>query len=266
MTANAMDSARQLCLDAGMSDHVPKPIEPDVLFQTLLKWVRPMPAATMVQAPQQSLAAVEDIPSIDGLDIAGGLRRVRGKKAFYATLLRRFAEDQNAAVAAIRTDLLQGQRSEAQRRAHTLKSLAASIGMQSISRQAEQLETHIRSGQDDDALQQPLQALERDLHAFLLELAHKLPPVAQLATPGDAPNAKALAVACGTLARLLAEDNLEAVDWLTDNEALLNAALGEAYFPIADAVRRFDCALALSLLRIAAQSQATTTSHFTGKP
>ena len=39
MTANAFDEARQVCLDAGMADHIGKPVDPDKLYETLLKWL-----------------------------------------------------------------------------------------------------------------------------------------------------------------------------------------------------------------------------------
>lgn len=39
MTANAFDDDRERCIEAGMNDHIGKPVDPDTLFQTLLKWL-----------------------------------------------------------------------------------------------------------------------------------------------------------------------------------------------------------------------------------
>jgi two-component system sensor histidine kinase/response regulator len=38
MTANAMAADRDRCLDAGMNDHIAKPIDPDQLFSVMLRW------------------------------------------------------------------------------------------------------------------------------------------------------------------------------------------------------------------------------------
>jgi len=39
MTANAFDDDRQACLAAGMNDHIGKPVDPEILYESLLKWL-----------------------------------------------------------------------------------------------------------------------------------------------------------------------------------------------------------------------------------
>jgi CheY-like chemotaxis protein/HPt (histidine-containing phosphotransfer) domain-containing protein len=263
MTANAMESDRQACLQAGMNDHLPKPIEPDQLFAMLLQWLRPA-ASVPASLPPSVTAPGVGLPVIDGLDVVTGLRLVRGKKDFYLSMLRKYATGQAGTVAAIRDDLQKGFYAEAQRRAHNLKSLSGSIAMVPVSRLATELEAQLRSGTNADALQPTLQALDARLGLFLQELIPQLAPVASATGANPMPAPELVRSVCNTLAALLEDDNLQAVAFLAEHAALLEQALGAHYAPMADAVRLFNCEQALLRLRNAAQSIGIAMSNDPG--
>ena len=78
MTANAMDSDREMCLQAGMVDHVAKPIDPDQMFATIKKWIkvrRPVAQEERATVKVEAAAApqaVAQVPEIEGVDLKMG--------------------------------------------------------------------------------------------------------------------------------------------------------------------------------------------------
>ncbi len=154
MTAHALVEERQRCLDAGMNDHVSKPIDPDVLFATMMRWAHAhhaegeaTPASEKDEAPPVKAPAVAGeliVPEIDGVDVVGGLKRVAGNKKLYRSLLTQFAEKQGDAAAQISEALKSGDASLAERIAHTVKGVAGNLGITAVQQSAASVEKAIR--------------------------------------------------------------------------------------------------------------------------
>ena len=147
MTAHALVEERQRCLEAGMNDHVTKPIDPDALFAALKRWAKPREQAAATPAPQKPAPVPSDVilPEIEGIDVEGGLKRVAGNKRLYRSLLEQFAQKQADAGVADRRRAAQ-RRITNWRAASPIRSkgVAGNLGIGSIQRAAEKIERGIR--------------------------------------------------------------------------------------------------------------------------
>jgi signal transduction histidine kinase/CheY-like chemotaxis protein len=145
MTANAMATDRENCLEAGMNDHIAKPIDPDQLFTTLARWVRPR--TQEAPKPQESVLSsgrAVVLPPVNGLDQEGALKRVAGNKELLRDLLAQFVAKEAGAAEEVSAALQSGDRQLAERLVHTVKGVAANIGIVSVSAAAAKLEKAIR--------------------------------------------------------------------------------------------------------------------------
>ncbi|HXJ92728.1 MAG TPA: response regulator [Terriglobia bacterium] len=198
MTAHALVEERQRCLDAGMNDHVSKPIDPDALFATLARWVkrRHAPAGEPPAKPSHGAEEVP-IPEIEGIDVAGGVKRVAGNRRLYRDLLTQFAAKQADAGTQISSALEGGDRQLAERLAHTVKGVAGNIGIKQVQAAAEKLEKAIRQGDSSmpTFLEEFGAVLGRQVQAMRQALgdgAHTAPEE-RVTTPFDAVAASAAA-------------------------------------------------------------------------
>ena len=128
LTSHATKGERAKCLAAGMDDYLTKPVDPDHLFATLVKWIEPgqrtieMPGIRPIE-PSPQLPA--DLP---GIDIEEGLKIIGGRRDMYFKLLIKFYDYHSGAINDMNNALHKSHLEEAYRLAHTLKGVAGNIG------------------------------------------------------------------------------------------------------------------------------------------
>ncbi len=192
MTANSFDADRAACMAAGMNDFVGKPVDPQKLFATLLKWLRE--AAGRRHRGRSSPAAdaaatVEHLPSLDavtGLNVAKGLMYVGGRMESYIRYLRDYVKLHGDDMAAFRKAAAAGDFVTAKRVAHTLKGVAATLGADEVHAAALQLDGALRDGASDMRQLEPLVCAVEEASAILnRQLGERLPAQADPAVALD---------------------------------------------------------------------------------
>jgi CheY-like chemotaxis protein/HPt (histidine-containing phosphotransfer) domain-containing protein len=255
MTANVMAAERQKCLDAGMNDHVAKPIDPAALFGAVARWLTPRaeaePELRRHKATTVDLTDGFDPSSlnIDGLDVKLGLSRVLGKRRLYCDLLLKFARDQTKAPQLLQEALDGRDLPTAQRLAHTAKGLAGNIGATRLQEQATLLEAAIRERVPREKIDPLLAVWRAGLRDLISELWASLPAPQARSQNGAANDTGRQREVVRRLIDLLKNDDSDAVD-LVDAEAdTLRAALGVPGFDaLAEASHAFDFDAALQEL------------------
>jgi len=231
MTAHATLEERDLCFANGMTGHIAKPIDPALLFDTLGKVARAVPqdATYGTSAPAAAgVSAPTDLPPIDGLDHADGLRRVGGNNKLYAKLLRQFSGQQAGAVEQIRAALATNDTESATRVAHTLKGVAGSLGAGPVQAAAAYVEQLLRDGSPADAVDTALGRVAAVLDPLLAELRATF-ATGTTASPAAATVAPAHTRAVAAqLTKLFAEFDTSALTFTEQNEASLRPAFDAA--------------------------------------
>jgi two-component system, sensor histidine kinase and response regulator len=259
MTAHVLVEERQRCIEAGMNDHVTKPIDPDALFATLARWTHPASPNGAKPAGHAPPPAAE-IPEIDGVDIASGLKRVADNKKLYRSLLGQFAEKQSDAADRMLNALQRGDIKLAEQIAHTVKGVSGNLGITKVQFSAARVERAFR--EKDPAVPTILSdfdTLLRQQIATIVEALHQTEPAQDGAATTGKFNPEAATAAAARLRNLLKESDAEAEEAYEE----LRNALGDQVKPetlnaLAASIRDFDFDQALAKLdEISAETHIT---------
>lgn len=169
MTANALPAERQQCLDAGMNDFMSKPIDPKLLLDTLVTWLGQGGAVKSGEVLDQSLLQQSAI-IFSNIDLEKALFYAQGKSSVLIKMLGVFAKSVPKLLHKFDLSVQEGACKDAARHVHSLKGMAATLGMTKLTHSASGLESRLKAGESIDACQLDIEALRECLNALLTEL------------------------------------------------------------------------------------------------
>ena len=281
MTANAFGDDRQACLDAGMDDHLAKPVDPGLLYAMLERWLPARANADALAAPQAEAApAVGDdealFAAIPGLQVSQALMFLPGRLAVFVRVLSQFIEHYGQGLPGQPAALQLRRWSELGPVLHSLRGACGAIGATALGAQCRALEQCLPAvdghpPDDPQALEQGLHRLQHELQALIAAMRSALaadqarrPSAGSAAdgrgaTAGDRMQAQAMAdaglgaeleTALDDLDTLLRVADFRAGALHRELEPRLRARHGHsAVQPLAAALRQHDYEQALRRLR-----------------
>jgi signal transduction histidine kinase/CheY-like chemotaxis protein len=255
MTANAMAGDREKVIEAGMWDHIAKPLNVGEMFTTIAKWIKPKvggsgTAPGRIPTPAQ---AVGSLPTLPGIDVKAGMATTMNNVKLYTRMLIKFRDSQTRFAELFAQALADSDKTAPERCAHTLKGTAGNIGAKGVQAAAGELEHACKEGK-------PAAEIEALLAQALVELAPVIEGLKKVGDGGTAPGTPvahaALAIpeaelntALDKLKCLLEDSDAEAGDVLDALlEKIAGLPLANALKPVASAIEGFDFDAALEKL------------------
>ena len=261
LTANAFTEERRACAESGMNDFLAKPLKPELLYTTLLKWLPPrvtnetdrkldntvpgndISITVQMQARKTaSEAALVLMAKVPGLNIPYCQSLLGGNAEKFLELLNLFIASHAHDMTVLTASLAKGDQTTAKRLVHSLKGAAATLGIDNLAAMAKRLEELLRESHYEAIQSDPIDTEINNISLELIAIAAALP---NLSTPPPPPNTpppdqETLKTVLKELDTLLAQSNTAAIQLFETHEASLQTLFGDACEELTQQIKQFE--------------------------
>lgn len=248
MTANAFDDDRELCRVAGMNDFVAKPVDPELLYHALQRWLPDTTIGDATAHTDEIKQLPEKLTAIPALNAQRGLKVLNGHLATYLRLLRSYAVDHAEDMLRLREHVSKDDWNGATRLAHSLKGISGNLGAMGIYDMAAILETSIKARQDSAIIEQQIRTLDSELKQLTTAITTALPEEDPISYDGDIDWA-AVRQLLSKLEILLEKSSIQSNHLIDAQSVLINAALGSLGGDLMRQIKNFLYPEALATLK-----------------
>jgi len=155
MTAHAMAGDKDKSLAAGMNDHITKPIDQAVLYQTLKEWIPEKQLAGSSEIPSKASRTSKTgntaLPILRGIDQMEALKVLNQNEHLFVKMLYDFQKNYSGLPSLLRELSGAGNWQEIQEKAHAIKGVSGYIGSSFLMKAAQELENSLRNDQGEEA-------------------------------------------------------------------------------------------------------------------
>jgi len=167
MTADAFNKIEEECIEIGMNDFISKPINPNKMLETIVKWLGSDSNAT-TPLPEKELV---EIPEIHGVNIPDGLSHLGGNSRLFYDMLLKFRVNNESFARDFLTVYSESDLITARRMIHTMKGISGSLGMLQLHTLCITLEQNIL---DTNYVLSHADALSNELNAITQSMGRHL--------------------------------------------------------------------------------------------
>ncbi|MCL1139992.1 PAS domain S-box protein [Shewanella pneumatophori] len=252
MTANAMAGDKEMCLQAGMNDHIAKPVEASLLYTKLLHY---LVDDTQVRqdADCKQNNDIQSWPNHHTIDVDKGLQLVQNSVRLYQRIFERFSSGQIDIAAQIEQALDDGKVDDAIRYAHTLKGVAGNLYSAELSELARTIEAKLQDSSTADVSQElaKLATLVESICCAITEWMAQLnsPQLDQTVAIEEIATAGQLNDAVSELLQMLEDADADAVEKMDAMRSQVSESLWQKMSPAVNMVNQYQFDEAAQLIK-----------------